>query len=163
LVAGTPASELSRRFDLHERAIQRHRAEHLPALLARAANLATVSRARDLRGQVEEILDELHRRAAGAGEDTDAYLRIVDRLVKSLELVGRLTGELAGSTININLACVSAFGMPESEVRGIIEMHRQSSAASIDQCAADAIALARWVLTQEPERRAAMMEALAVE
>jgi len=160
LVAGTPASELARQYNLHERAIQRHRTSHLPALLIQAAGVVTVARALDLRGQVEGVLAELNRRAAGAGEDTDTYLRIADRLVRALELLGRLTGELQAGAVSVNVACVSAFGMPETEVRGIIETHRQAAATSIQECADDAIALARWVLSQEPERRAAMLEAL---
>ena len=73
---------------------------------------------------------------------------------KAMGLIG------AEVEVNVNLACMSAFGLPERDVAQIVEAHRSSGAMTLEECATDGIALLKWVMEQDPARRAAILTAL---
>jgi hypothetical protein len=97
LVAGVSAAEIAGRYrTIGERAIRRHRSNHLPAKLAKAREAEEVAQADDLLEQVRDLrvraLDILDK-AEEAGE-----LRIALSAIReargNLELLAKLLGEL---------------------------------------------------------------------
>src|SRR5262245_26974579 len=96
LVTGTPRRELAGRFSLSEPAVRRHAEAHLTEALARASADEKASDAR-LRERVLRIVTDLEGMAAGAraGGDGEAYRRTARELLRGLELLGRVTGELS--------------------------------------------------------------------
>lgn len=84
---------------LTESSVRRHRANHLPATLLKAHEAAEVSRADDLLAQVQALLDRalaILSRAEEAG-DHRTSLSAIREARGTLELLGRLTGELQGA------------------------------------------------------------------
>lgn len=98
LVGGTPAEVVARKYRLPVRSVQRHRAAHLPATLARAQAAAEVARADGLLDQVVE----LQRRTVAildAAENADPpdlglALRAIREARGNLELIAKLAGDL---------------------------------------------------------------------
>jgi len=55
LVTGAPYRSIAKQFALSESAVYRHKAEHLPARLAKAREAAEVAQADDLLAQVHNL------------------------------------------------------------------------------------------------------------
>jgi hypothetical protein len=132
LVRGESTAKIAGRYrTLDERALRRHRSNHLPATLARAHEAEEVANADDLLAQVRDlqaraltILDK----AEEAGELITA-LRAIREARGNLELLGKLAGELQdGTTVNLYLspewlelrALIVAAVEPYPEARGSI-------------------------------------------
>ena len=104
LVADAPYRHIAARFAVSTGALQRHRAEHLPAGLAKAREAAEVvqadtllDRLRALNRETADVLKE-----AKAARDQELRLKAIARAEKQIELEGRLLGELRdGQTVNI--------------------------------------------------------------
>jgi len=108
LVEGVSAAEISGRYrTLGERAVRRHRSNHLPAKLVMAEKAAEVAEADDLLEQVGDlqrralaILD----RAEEAGELRTA-LSAIREARGNLELLAKLLGELdERPVVNLNVS-----------------------------------------------------------
>jgi hypothetical protein len=98
LLQNTAFPAISTRFGVSEDALGRHRAAHIPAVLARAqaAEPEATAHALDIVKQLKAINDaSLHilsdARKAGDG---DLALKAIDRIHKQIELQGKLLGEL---------------------------------------------------------------------
>ncbi len=104
LVADAPYRHIAARFAVSTGALQRHRAEHLPAGLAKAREAAEVARADTLLDRLRTLNREtadVLREAKGA-RDQELRLKAIARAEKQIELEGRLLGELRdGQTVNI--------------------------------------------------------------
>lgn len=126
----------------------------------RASNLDAV---RNLAGAVrDEVVERLSTVTREWCDNTIAGVKVDERSAMNRWAAAmRLNG--AEQVINVNLATVTAFGMTEAEVRGIIEIHRASSAGGVDECERVGVDLLRFVLQQEPERRAAILAAIGGE
>jgi hypothetical protein len=61
--------------------------------------------------------------------------------------------------INVNLATMTAWGMPADEVTSIIEASK-SNAMGLDEAQVAGVDLLKWCVAQDPERRAAILSAL---
>lgn len=84
---------------LTETSVRRHRANHLPATLLKAHEAREAARADDLLAQVKALLDRalaILSRAEEAG-DHRTSLSAIREARGTLELLGRLTGELQGA------------------------------------------------------------------
>jgi hypothetical protein len=105
LIAGIALSALSAKHTLSEDALSRHRANHIPALLAKAEAAPAV--ADDLLGQVRDLQSRtmtILGTAEQAGELKIA-LAAIREARGCLELLAKLTGELAQEgTVNILIA-----------------------------------------------------------
>lgn len=104
LVSGESTGKISGRYrTIDERALRRHRANHLPASLAKARDAEEVSRADDLLSQVRDLqgraLDILEK-AEAAGEMRTA-LGAIREARGNLELLAKLLGELDERPVNV--------------------------------------------------------------
>jgi hypothetical protein len=97
LVEGQSSGKLAGRYrTLDERAIRRHRSNHLPTTLARAREAEEVSRADDLLDQVRGLQNRVLTilgKAENAGELRTA-LGAIREARGNLELLAKLLGEL---------------------------------------------------------------------
>jgi hypothetical protein len=98
---------ITERFGVSAGAIARHKADHLPAHLAKAQEAAEVvqadgllARLLSLNGETMEILKE-----ARDDKDNELALKAIARAEKQLELQAKLLGELSdGTTVNVLVA-----------------------------------------------------------
>jgi hypothetical protein len=107
LVSGESTGVLAGRYrTIDERALRRHRANHLPAALARAHEAEEVSRADDLLSQVRGLQDRalaILDEAEAAGELRTA-LGAIREARGNLELLAKLLGELDERPVNVLLS-----------------------------------------------------------
>lgn len=99
LVAGVALRAIAERFGTSATALHRHKAEHLPRLVAKAERreeARDVARALDVVGQLRDInaaaltvLAEARKRKQG-----ELALKAIDRIQKQIELQAKLLGEL---------------------------------------------------------------------
>ncbi len=97
LVAGESTAKIAGRYrTIDERALRRHRSNHLPSHLAKAHAAEEVAHADGLVGRLEELAAEARRIGSKAEEDGDyrTALAGVRELVRITELMARLTKEL---------------------------------------------------------------------
>jgi hypothetical protein len=105
LVAGDPAAMISSDFvGLGERAVQRHRNDHLPAVLLKAEAASEAARGDRLLAD----LKDLHQRTltilgqAEQAADHATALRAIQQARGNLELLSRLLGQI-GSETTVNV------------------------------------------------------------
>lgn len=108
LAAGVSAAEISGRYrTIGERAVRRHKANHLPARVAKAQEVEDVREALDVINQLKAInAASLHilKEAREQGKQGTA-LAAIDRIHKQIELQAKLLGELDDSpVVNIVLS-----------------------------------------------------------
>ena len=132
LVLGESAAEIAGRYrTIGERALRRHRSNHLPATLAKAHEAEEVAQADDLLDQVRDLhartFDVLDK-AEVAGELRTA-LSAIREARGNLELLAKLLGELdERPVVNLNLspqwlelrAVIVTALEPYSEARGAV-------------------------------------------
>ena len=118
LARGAEYRGLARKYTVGEDAIARHHLDHLPAALAEAAKKRDIREALDVVHELElanratkKVLKDALNRGA-----LNTSLLAVDRLVKQVELVLRVTGELDErptnqSTTNVNIALAPIFAL----------------------------------------------------
>jgi len=107
LVGETSNLSVSSVFGVSESAVRRHKANHLPAKLAKAHEAKEVSRADDLLGQVRILQSKtlsILLRAEGAG-DLRTALSAVREARGNVELLAKLSGELdERPVVNLNVS-----------------------------------------------------------
>ncbi len=106
LLADEPYRHIASRFGTSTGALQRHRAEHLPATMVKAQEQADVRHAIDVVTQLKAINGATLAILKEARDDKngDLALKAVDRIQRQLELQSKLLGELNdGTTINITV------------------------------------------------------------
>lgn len=105
LVAGEPFRNVAARFRLSTSALVRHKTDHIPAALTKAADAAEhvaadtlLDRLRALNAETTDVL-----RAAKREADHELRLKAIARAERQLELEARLLGELADSATVVNI------------------------------------------------------------
>lgn len=96
IVASTPNRRIATRYGLSESSVRRHRAEHIPAMLVKAEEAATIAEAGTLLQQVEALRDrslQLLTKAEEAG-DLRTALAGVREARACIELLLEVEGEL---------------------------------------------------------------------
>jgi len=96
LVAGEAFRHIASRHGVSTGALQRHRAEHIPAALSKAAEAEETAHALDVVKQLRYINGAaltVLRDARTAG-DGDLTLKAVDRVLKQISLQAKLLGDL---------------------------------------------------------------------
>src|SRR4051794_12665404 len=96
LVAGKPYRSIARQFAASPDAVFRHRSDHLPAAMVKAAEAEVVAHAIDVVQQLKAINGAClavlkDARQAGNGE---LVLKSVDRVQRQIELQAKLLGDL---------------------------------------------------------------------
>ena len=103
-ISGTPNRRIASQYRLSEIAVRRHKNDHLPAHLTKAADVeeeatatGLLARLRALNAETADVL-----KAARDAEDHELRLKAIARAEKQIELEGRLLGELQnGATVNV--------------------------------------------------------------
>ena len=96
LISGAPLRDIAGRHGVSKSALERHKAGHLPAHLAKAREAGEVARADDLLSQVRHLQDRslaILTASEDAGELRTA-LAAIREARGNLELLARLIGEL---------------------------------------------------------------------
>jgi hypothetical protein len=96
LVAGTSLRDIAGQHGVSKSALERHKADHLPADLAKAREAQEAARADDLLSQVRSLQARtlaILEAAEVSGENRTA-LAAIGEARRNLELLGRLAGEL---------------------------------------------------------------------
>jgi len=109
LVQNTAFPALSTRYGVSEDALGRHRAAHIPALVAKGEALAAeeTSIALDVVRQLQAINTASREILAAARKsgDGELALKAIDRIFKQIELQAKLLGELEQEgTVNVVLS-----------------------------------------------------------
>jgi hypothetical protein len=104
LIAGEPYRDIARRQNISKDAIARHKSDHLPPAMVKAAEVEDVAHALDVVQQLKAInVAALHvlKEARTAGDGALA-LKAIDRIQRQIELQAKLLGDLdERSTVNI--------------------------------------------------------------
>jgi transposase-like protein len=106
LVSGAAYRDIARQHHVSKDALMRHKADHIPAAIAKsqeakeeAQALDVVRQLKAINGTAIAILADARRR-----RDDDTALRAMDRIHKQLELQAKLLGELSEApTVNVIL------------------------------------------------------------
>ena len=98
LVSGEPNRRIAAHYAVSEQAVRRHKADHLPAHLARAHEVEEVANADNLLSRLRELNQEtaaiLKEARKEGSRDNELALKAIARVEKQIELEGRLLGEL---------------------------------------------------------------------
>jgi hypothetical protein len=96
IVAGTPIRDIALRQHVGVMAVQRHKAEHIPASIAQAQEAREEAQALDVVRQLKainaatlSILSEARK-----ARDHDTALKAIDRIQRQIELQAKLLGEI---------------------------------------------------------------------
>lgn len=143
LVAGAPSTEVARCYGLVERSVRRHAASHLPERLMRASEAEEQLQAGRLLGRALAVVSDLEAMVAQgkAAGDQDAVLRAIRELRPSLELLGKITGQIqAGTTVNLMNQVWNRLGVrDEPELRRLVAVAQEAQAAGEDRATALAV------------------------
>jgi hypothetical protein len=109
LLAGEPLRNIAARTGTSATALHRHKAEHMPATLAKAQEARDTAQADDLLAQVRRLqvvtMDILAH--AYQAQDLRTALQAVGQARGNLELLGRLAGELEAESVKVNVLVAS--------------------------------------------------------
>jgi hypothetical protein len=107
IVSGIPNRRIATRFGLSESAVRRHKADHLPAKVAKATDAWETVQAGSLLEQLQQINKEtrniLREVRSGPGKDNDLALKAIARLEKQIDLHGRIIGELQNQSVSVDM------------------------------------------------------------
>ena len=96
LISGAPLRDIAGRYGVSKSALERHKADHLPAGLAKAREAEEAARADDLLSHVRGLQGRtlaILEAAEASGEHRTALAAIAEAR-RNLELLGKLAGEL---------------------------------------------------------------------
>ena len=96
LISGAPLRDIAGRYGVSKSALERHKADHLPAGLAKAREAEEAARADDLLSEVRGLQSRalaILEAAEASGEHRTALAAIAEAR-RNLELLGKLAGEL---------------------------------------------------------------------
>lgn len=103
LVEGMPNRRIASQYDVTERAVRNHKANHLPVALAKSRNAQEVAKADDLLSQVRD-LQARTLAILEAAETTSQHrtaLSAIREARSNLELLAKLVGELDERPVNV--------------------------------------------------------------
>lgn len=106
-------------------ALHRHR-QHIPAQLVHAEQVAQVTQAGTLLSRIEKVIARCERisDAAELKKDWPPAVAAIRELIKALELLGRVKGELDAARVQVNvqqnIVNVDAGGDPDVEIARLI-------------------------------------------
>ena len=124
LVAGGSRRTIANQYGLSDAAVGRHRENHLPATLVKAAEAQDEAHGSRLLDQAQGLVDEAlasMERSKAAGKERDV-LGGIREARHSLELTGRITGELRDNNRD---------GTPDTALDAIIKLANALSEAEL--------------------------------
>jgi hypothetical protein len=119
IISGTTLREISGKWEISKSAIDRHKKDHLPTKLVKAAETREINTAGALLDQLFEITRETEAilkemRKKGNDKDNRGALFALRRLERQLELQAQLLGRLGPSTaVQVNVGIPSLTTSPE--------------------------------------------------
>ena len=156
ILSGKSLRGIMRQTGADHDAIGRHRS-CIAAALERAENREAIT-ARNLVLEMAEDLREFCR-AGKANGSIPQYLAVADRLNRVADTLGRITGEISSSQVT---ALFVELGVQnQAEIRSALDLARAGERMNRDDMQAAGVELLLDVIAQEPERRLAILEALA--
>ena len=130
LVEGTPNRRIASHHAVTERAVRNHKANHLPAALAKAQEAEEVAEADDLLKQVRDLQTRTLAilEAAESTRQHKTALSAIREAKSNLELLAKLVGELDERPVNVLIspewielrAVIVAALEPHPEARGAV-------------------------------------------
>ena len=133
LVAGESTGQLAGRYrTIDERAIRRHRSNHLPAKLVLAEKAAEVAEAGDLLSQVQGLQARTLAilEAAEASSEHRTALGAIREARSNLELLAKLLGELDERPV-VNLNISPEWLQLRAVIVGALETHPEALGAVV--------------------------------
>ncbi len=120
----TSFRDIARRFSVSKDAVTRHRAEHLPEKLAKAAEADELADADQLKAELETVKADVHRLKGKAEKEGDYRTALTgcDRALKALELQAKLL-QLIGDASQVNLYLSPEWLELRAVVVGALEPH----------------------------------------
>ncbi|WP_085440442.1 hypothetical protein [Magnetofaba australis] len=107
LVAGESMAGLAKRYKLSRDALRRHRDSHLPEVMVKSEEAQQTARGDSLIDQLKALQTRAHNIAMKAEKEGDlrAALAGIRELVRIVELLGKLQGELesGGPVVNVSI------------------------------------------------------------
>ncbi|GIK67709.1 MAG: hypothetical protein BroJett018_55030 [Chloroflexota bacterium] len=104
LAAGTPHVEVARRFQLHERSVNRHAANHLPLTIREAAAKDAAARDIDVLTEMKELHAKTKAILDTASKDKRLSLAAIREARLNLELIAKLLGQIeTAPTVNVTV------------------------------------------------------------
>lgn len=107
LIDGGAFRNIAQRFRVSATALFRHKADHLPATMLKAAEAEDVAHALDVVKQLKAINQAAQAILADARKagDGELALKAIDRIQKQIELQAKLLGELSDAPqVNVTLS-----------------------------------------------------------
>lgn len=97
IVQNVPLRTLAENYGLVRQSLMRHKENHLPQAMVKAKEAADIAHADDLVGQVKNLQREACEVLGKAKADQKHHLVLaaIDRAAKTLELQGKLMGQMA--------------------------------------------------------------------
>jgi hypothetical protein len=157
LVARESERIVATQYGLTQACVHRHAVSHLPKSLVRAAERDIEKHGNTLFDEVVWLVAEARKILAGS-DDPDQKLRAMDRILKGLDLRGRVTGEIQPPQISALFVTLGVNG--EDELKRLVERDRALTGYHLDDAERDGVAALRLVLAEHPERAADIRRAL---
>lgn len=153
---GHVANDIVRGFDL--RRIQRVKklGERIELLLAESLDILTDARTREIFVRCPN--EHCEQRFPVEVTDIRSRVAAAAQVGKTLELIGRVTGEI--SSAQVQMLFVSLGVKDESELRSALDTHRSSANVSLDDLLEECLTGLRFVLAERPELKARVLSAL---
>jgi hypothetical protein len=119
LLAGEPLRNIAERYGTSPPALLRHKGAHLPAKLVRAQEAQEIASADSLAAKLVAIEAEARRLGQKAEEagDVRTALMAVRELVRLTELAARISGELEGTKVQVNVGSRYVLEIPREMTR----------------------------------------------
>lgn len=155
IIAGETSRAIARQHGLGKDTVQRHR-----ECIGAALRSAVEKRGTRLLQRVERLADQLETMAdeCVTEKQRGAFLMTARELRPTFQLVGQLNGEIMAASVE---GLIRGMGFQnETELRSAVDRGRVPANLSLDDCEADGIELLALVLSERPERRAAILSAL---
>lgn len=136
LVAGEPHVQLADEFGVGRSSLARHFDGHIVPSIAESAAVREVAEAHhasDLLGEVVRIKEraEVLLDKAEAQNDIPAATGALRELRRTVELLGRVTGELASATPTVNVLNVEGWSELRSAILRALEPHQGARLAVV--------------------------------
>lgn len=152
LLDGRPQADAIRKFGVTRDSLRHHIRRHLPAALERAFDTRELVLAKTLVARVEvlhvECCDILSKAREGTVLERVAASNTV---IKSYELLGRLTGKLAASGVNELFARLGV--RSEDQLRQMLQVARSNVNMSVEDHILNGVEIVLAGLPERPEMR----------
>lgn len=150
-VGATAKRRIASQHGITERALYRHARAHLPGRLVKAESASQVADAGRLLGRVDKLVRQLECLAEDAtvARRGDALLKVARELRPALELLGKVSGELASNQVNalfLNLGV-----RDEAELRRRIDLTREVENVTPEEILETALETLQVVFHKQPE------------